>query len=329
MIAAPVRIKCGIVFAFLAVYVLLRYFKVYRRHCRESKRLANPIFPKLYSDKMLWRKLFDHAPQFVDMTDKLTARDIARTRSNDIRLTEIVWQGGSIEDFPFDAIEKPCIVKYNTGSAWYFVVRDASAETKRSLTETMQKFARQRHYGPKSGEWAYLGIEKRVFAERLLIDANGMPPDDYKMYFCDGELVQMSISHDRWGSRALLHYDKDLRLIEVDRDGWRRDYEPRDWDKRAEVLKIGRQLAGDIDFIRVDVYVFQGTIYFGEFTLYPGSGTGTGVEIDEPRGRKWDIRKSNFFRGDLSFFKRTYLDCLNFAYRDSISPIPSSEGERF
>ena len=315
------RMKCGAVFTVLAVYVLVRYFKVYKRNLRNTGRFANPIFPKTYGDKMLWRKLFDHDPVFIDMTDKLKARDIALSRSGGLKLTEILWQGDTIEDFPLDEIEKPCIVKFNTGSGWYFVVKDASPETRRDLTEKMQGFARQRHYGPKTGEWAYLGIEKRLFAERLLIDAEGRPPDDYKMYFSNGEFVQMMVTHDRWGSRALLHFDKDLRRFEIDREGWHRNYEPRDWDRIGEILKIGRQLAGDIDFVRIDLYVHNDEIFFGEFTLYPASGKDLNDDIDRLRGTTWDIRKSYFFRGELSLLKRAYLDCLNFVYGESSSAV--------
>jgi hypothetical protein len=314
-----VRMKCGAVFTVLAVYVLVRYFKVYKRNVRNTGRFANPIFPKTYGDKMLWRKLFDHNPIFIEMTDKLKARDIALARSSGLNLTEILWQGDTIEDFPLDEIEKPCIVKFNTGSSWYFVVKDASRETKRCLTEKMQAFARQRHYGPKTGEWAYLGIEKRLFAERLLVDGQGRPPDDYKMYFSSGEFVQLSVTHDRWGSGALLHFDKELRLIEIDRENWHRNYEPRDWNRIGEILRIGSQLAVDMDYVRIDVYVHNDEIFFGEFTLYPASGKDLGDEIDILRGVTWDIRKSHFFRGELSIFRRAYLDCLNSVYGESTS----------
>lgn len=320
-----IRIKCGIVFVSLAVYVLVRYFKIYRRHCRNSGRLANPIFPKVYYDKILWRKLFDHEKIFVDMTDKLKARNIALARSKDLKTTEIIWEGERIEDFPLETIEKPCIVKFNTGSGWYFVVEDASEETRRRLTEKMQHFARQPHYGPKSGEWSYLGIEKRLFAERLLLDETGKPADDYKFFFCCGEMVQMSVSHDRWGDRALVRYDAELRPMSIDREGWRRDHEPADWHMIERVMRVARDLAGDMDFIRVDVYVHKDEIYFGEFTLYPASGDKNDPRVAAGRGDKWDIRRSHFFRGELNFFKRAYLDCLNFRYRDTISTFPTRE----
>lgn len=319
---AFVQAKCDIVFSILSFYIFTRYRKVYKRHCKKSERRANAIFPKVYYDKILWRKLFDHEPIFVEMTDKLTARKIALDRAPQVKVTDILWEGESIDEFPIDEIEKPCIVKFNTGSGWYFIVNDATPETKSRLTETMHGFARQRYFDPESGEWSYLGIENRLFAERLLLDEEGRSPDDYKMFFSNGELSQVRVIHDRWENPALLQYHSDLRPIEIEEKGWHRNYEPRDWDMIDRILEVGRQLAGDMDFVRIDVFVHNREIYFSEFTLYPSSGSKRSIEIDPLRGEKWDIRKSYFFRGKLSLFKRIYLSCLNHVYRDSISEIP-------
>ena len=320
-----IRIKCGFVFTVLVVYVLIRYRSIYRRHCLrsgrysfKSGRLANPVFPKVYYDKVLWRKLFDHAKTFTDMTDKLKARKIALAMSADIKTTEIVWQGNSIEDFPLDDIEKPCIVKFNTGSGWYYVVKDASPKTKVELTDKMKSLARKRIYGREKGEWAYRDIEMQLYAEKLLVDRNNIPPDDYKLFFCNGKLVQVSVAHDRWGNRAFVRFDSNLNSMGVDRPGWRSDYEPREWHIIDRAIRVGRQLAGDMDFVRIDLYVFEGEIYFGEFTLYPGSGRQAPRDVADGRGEKWDIRESLYFKGKIGFFKRIYLECLDFVYRDTL-----------
>jgi hypothetical protein len=38
------------------------------------------------------------------------------------------------------------------------------------------------------------------------------------------------------------------------------------------MIKLGKILAKDLPFVRIDFYIIDGEVYFGEFTLYPGSG---------------------------------------------------------
>ena len=39
-----------------------------------------------------------------------------------------------------------------------------------------------------------------------------------------------------------------------------------------EMLELARVLAKDIPFVRVDFYIVDGQIYFGEITFFPASG---------------------------------------------------------
>ena len=50
----------------------------------------------------------------------------------------------------------------------------------------------------------------------------------------------------------------------------------------AEMIQLAERLARDLPFVRVDFYEVAGKIYFGEVTLYPGSG------FEEFRPAEWD-----------------------------------------
>lgn len=43
------------------------------------------------------------------------------------------------------------------------------------------------------------------------------------------------------------------------------------------MVKLAEQLSQDELFLRVDLYNVKGKIYFGELTLYPGSGMAGGL----------------------------------------------------
>jgi len=44
---------------------------------------------------------------------------------------------------------------------------------------------------------------------------------------------------------------------------------PEDLEKAIEVAEV---LASDLNFVRVDLYLLEDHIYFGELTNYPGNG---------------------------------------------------------
>ncbi len=283
----------------------------YIYHATRTRSIPNPVIPGSFSDKMLWRKIFDRNPIFVPMTDKLQARKLAQQRCPDILLPDIVWEDEGVENFPFDSIELPVVVKVNNGSGWNFFLRDRSPDQRRRLNRFFHIMRTRKRYGRKNGEWAYRPLKRQFFAERELVDSNGLPPDDYKLYFSNGRLTQMHVSHDRWGNKAMVNYGPDLQVVPVDEAGWRRDYTPGDWHIVDQIIATCRTLAGDLDFVRIDVYLFDGRIYFGEFTLYPGSGTMGSTAVTALRGAGWDISQSHYFREPLNWFRRCYLSWLD------------------
>ncbi len=282
----------------------------YIYHATRTRSIPNPVIPGSFSDKVLWRKIFDRNPVFVPMTDKLEARKLALQRCPDILLPDILWEDENTEEFPFDSIELPVVVKVNNGSGWNFFLRDRSPEQRVGLDRFFQVMRTRKRYGRKNGEWAYRPLKRRFFAERELVDSCGLPPDDYKLYFSNGRLTQMHVAHDRWGDRALVNYGPDLKVVPVDEVGWRRDYVPRDWHMIDQIMGTCRKLAGDLDFVRIDVYVRAGQIYFGEFTLYPGSGIMGSATATELRAAGWDISLSHYFREPSNWFRRHYLSWL-------------------
>ena len=283
----------------------------YLYHAVRDRSIPNPVIPRSFSDKMLWRKIFDRNPVFVPMTDKLQARKLALQRCPDILLPDILWEGEGAEDFPFDSIELPVVVKANNGSGWNFFLRDRSPDERRKLNRFFHTMCTRKDYGRAKGEWAYRPLVRRFFAERELVDSSGLPPDDYKLYFSNGRFTQMHVAHDRWGDKALVNYDSGLQLVPVDEKGWRRDYTPRDWHMIDQIIDTCRTLAGELDFVRIDIYVFDGRIYFGEYTLYPGSGIKGSDTVKILRGAGWDISQSDYFREPLTWFRQRYLSWLD------------------
>ena len=56
-----------------------------------------------------------------------------------------------------------------------------------------------------------------------------------------------------------------------------------------KALALSKKLASDFDYVRVDWYISEGQIYFGELTFTPGAGMVTGLDqgLDKMMGDMW------------------------------------------
>lgn len=65
------------------------------------------------------------------------------------------------------------------------------------------------------------------------------------------------------------------------------------WLRQSDLAmkEICRSLSANIPFLRVDLYVIDGKVYFGELTFYPASGIGffKPKEWDEKFGKMIEI----------------------------------------
>jgi len=280
-------------------------------HTRKSRRVPQLVQPVSFSDKMLWRKVFDRDPLHVAMTDKVAARDVARERLPDVQIPELLWIGEHIDELPLEALDLPYIVKMTDGSGWYEVVTDVRPETVTRVRDRFRELHRKPPYGWRRGEWAYGEFPRRVFAERLLLDAEGRPPDDHKLYFCHGEMVHMHVTHDRWGRMALTHFDASRNFLPGVESRHRKDHMPDNLDMFEQVVAAGKALAGDMDFVRVDLYLHERSVWFGEFTIYPTGGfLRWSPDMLRSLSSHWDIRSSWYLRsGDT--FASAYLSALD------------------
>ncbi len=61
--------------------------------------------------------------------------------------------------------------------------------------------------------------------------------------------------------------------------------------KLEKALSLSKILIDDLEYARIDWYIVEGQIYFGEITLTPAAGIGKGYghELDLLMGEKWDL----------------------------------------
>jgi hypothetical protein len=161
--------------AALNTYYLLRYPILTGDFTRRHKRLPNIAFPRGYGDRIQWRKIFDHNPQFGLFADKLKTKDFIRERCPGLALPETLWVGDYPDDIPREILNGNVVVKANHGSGFNFFIREGRYDWE-ALKRTCRKWLLRYPYGRMDAEWAYTQVTPKLFVEELL-------PGDSKTLF--------------------------------------------------------------------------------------------------------------------------------------------------
>lgn len=236
----------------------------------KQKRLPRLRNPKTFSDMIQYRKLYDRNPKYPMLVDKIAVRSFVKSNAPQVRLPRLLWVGESLSQLELVALPDRFVLKANNGSGTNLLVFDKNAVTKELVTKIDANWLRI-CLAETFGEWAYQGIERKVFAEEMLV-IDGEIPSDYKFWVFHGrvELIQVDQSRFKKHKRTFFCRDWTRKALKVTHSTEELPMTPP--ENLDEMIEVAEQLSSDTDFIRVDLYTDGDKIFFGELTLYPGSG---------------------------------------------------------
>jgi hypothetical protein len=288
-------------------WVAMRHLPMLLRFRRRMGYWPDAAWPRTHNERMLWRKIFDHDPMFVTLSDKLAAKVVIAERCPELPRPRVAWSGTDPAELPDMVLDGNFLLKANSGSGDNLnPVGLSRDEVERRLRHWLRR--RRRHE-----EWAYWPIVPQVLAEEMLALGGEGLPTDIKVHVCNGVLTHLWVVDKASGNS--LTVDAEGREI----DGWGAGYEaPLAWSEQIGELgraaaRLAPKLAMGLDYLRVDFLVAQGELYAGELTLYPAAGFDRWYNPDMA-GRleaAWDIRQSWFVRSGSG----PYVAALREAWR--------------
>jgi hypothetical protein len=261
----------------------IRRRAVYIRNHRRVPNFRNPV---TFSEKVNWRVLNDRRPLLEWTCDKLAMKERAREVPG-LHVPRTFWTGTDVRqlasaELPEDWVLKP---NHRTGCV-YFGHGRPDIEVIESVTAG---WLRNAEYEDK-GEWAYSKARPVLLAEEF-IGTPGVPPSDYKFLVFDGDIAVVQVDSGRHTVHRSSLYGPDWSALKVRCGGFKLEPPEPPPARLDRMLAIARELASGFDFIRVDLYQVGGTVFFGEFTPYPGSGFVRLVpaSFDAELGARWKI----------------------------------------
>ncbi|AOZ95496.1 ATP-grasp fold amidoligase family protein [Butyrivibrio hungatei] len=259
------------------IYMLLsplsdRTFSIIQHRIVNGRRL-NLDNPESYNDKIHWIKVYDHNPVYHKLADKIEVRKWVSERIGEKYLIPIVggpWN--NCEEIDYDKLPDKFVLKCTHDSGGILICHDKKTfdihYANRFLTNRMNH-----DYYLHGREWAYKGLVPKVYAEKYMVDESGVELKDYKVFCFDGVPKVIQVDFGRYTKHERNLYTTDWRYIPVQiKYPTNPDHQIDKPKCLEEMLDIATKLSAGLIQARIDLYVIYDKVYFGEITLYHGSG---------------------------------------------------------
>ncbi len=249
-------------------------------------RMGEPLnlrHPKKYNEKLQWLKLYDRNPAYAGWVDKYEVRSYIAKKLGEEYLIPCYGVWDRFEDIDFDALPDAFVLKCTHDSGSVILCRDKAAFDKAAAAAQIAR-AFKRNYYNAYREWPYKSLKPRIIAEKFMVDESGSDLKDYKVLCFSGRARMVELHQNRFQDKAHTQdfYDRDWNNLHIVQAGFPGAKEPLARPaKLEELLRLSEILAEGIRHVRVDWYVADDRIYFGEITFYDGSGFEAFTEKDE------------------------------------------------
>jgi hypothetical protein len=262
----------------------------YKINLNKEINLTEPI---LFTEKIQWLKLNDRNELYTQCADKYLVRRYVEDKIGSNYLIPLLFETKDYQDIKSSNLpEYPVIIKTNHDSGGVFIIDDKNSINFLKIRREIKKRLLKSHYSI-SREWEYKNIKPRIIVEKLLKDSSGNNQlNDYKIYCFHGEPTFIQTIFDRGNETKEDWYDTNWNLQDAYYFSAKKKYvkKPKQLD---ELLKVAKKLSKDFPYVRVDLYIVDNKIYFGELTFRPYGGFMKFVpeSFDNDLGKYLDLNK--------------------------------------
>jgi len=238
----------------------------YERAMNKKLNLDNPT---TFNEKLQWLKLYDRKDIYTKMVDKYEAKDYVASIIGKEYIIPTLGVYNSFDEIEFDKLPNQFVIKCTHDSGGLVIVKDKNKldinKARNKINESLKN-----NYYYAGREWPYKNVKPRIIIEKYMQD-NLV---DYKLFCFNGICKYILVCSNRKAhNKNTDFYDTNWNLAPFNREfsthnvnGFVRPLE------LEEMISIAKKLSNNIPFVRVDLYIIEGKVYFGELTFYPSSG---------------------------------------------------------
>lgn len=229
--------------------------------------------PKTYTEKLQWIKLYNHNPKYHQMVNKSSVKDYITERIGPqyVIPTYGIWD--KFDEIDFNSLPSSFVLKTVHDSGGVIICKDKQHFDKQYAKSVIEE-SQKRNYFKLYREWPYKGVNPRIIAEKLLDDGSGQALQDYKVMCFGGKPKLIEYHAGRFTENHTQDfYDSDWNHLAIQQqDAPKSDISVPKPPLLDEMLRLSSQLADGIPHVRVDWYMAENQLYFGELTFFDDSG---------------------------------------------------------
>lgn len=247
------------------LYIELEYYRMFHKK-------LDLKHPRTFNEKLNWLKLYDRKPEYTIMADKIKAKKWVSDRIGKEYIIPTIGVWEDPNDIDFDSLPNQFVLKCNHNSGTGMCI--CKDKSKLNLTEVVKSLNKglKENYFLLNREWPYKNIPRRIFAEKYMSDGENSDLTDYKFFCFDGEPFMMYVSKDNAASPTTDFFDMNYNLLPIRMKDPNSKNPPMKPSKFEEMKSLARILSKGIPHVRVDFYVINGSVYFGEMTFFHNGG---------------------------------------------------------
>ena len=251
-----------------------RYYlkRLYKKRLGKELNLKDP---KNLTEKIQWLKLYDRRPEYTQMADKAEAKKLIAEKIGEEHIIPTLGVWDHFEDIDFSKLPSQFVLKCTHDTESIIVCTDQKTFDIEAARKKLNGCMRYKMYR-KGREWVYKNIRPRIIAEPYIDSLGKKDSVEYKISCFNGKVgfitICKGIAHAGFEDRTNDHFDcrfKRLPFWTYYKPSKTPPQKPEEWD---ELIKIGERLSENIPYVRVDCYIIDGRIYFGEMTFYTWDG---------------------------------------------------------
>ncbi len=256
-------------------------------------RLLRTRRPTTFNEKVRYKMLRDRRQLLVTMADKAAVRDHAASTIGPEYLPRsygILTDPAELWalDLPPAYVVKPthgsgAVLAVHPGAPpnavlprpdhdWAYTELHPTALDRREFEALARGWLKRLHGGGPNREWAYSLVPPQLLVEEFLMDAQGCVPHDYKFFVFHGRCQYVQVDTGRFNGHTQDFFLPTWEHLPMSGGPPWADPTPPRPERLAEMISVAERLAGDTDFVRVDLYALPDRIVFGELTNYPAGG---------------------------------------------------------
>lgn len=259
----------------------------YKKVLKKTLDLNNP---KTLNEKINWLKL-NYWPKIElskIVADKYQVRNYVKECGCEKILNELIGVWDNTKEINWEDLPNKFAIKCGHGCGMNIICFDKNKMDKEQVFKKLEKWLKI-DFGKKSCEPHYSKIKPKIICEKF-IGSHKSLPDDIKIHCFHGEPALIAYYSEREKDLHASFYDIEWNNLEISTKKGKIIPKPKCLN---EMLEICRKLTKSLVYARIDFYIYNGGIIFGEITLTPASGRSPYFteEADLKYGHLLDLKK--------------------------------------